>query len=157
MSRIIYHSTFSDFLLLSSGSALTACTRVTDAGPACADGADSVLEEAVRQLDEYFGGRRDSFSLPLEYRGSDFFCDIWNSLRSVRAGQTVTYSQLAAMAGHPGAQRAAGSAMRANSLLLFIPCHRVVAAHSVGGFSAGLDLKTALLEFEKEAYGENRT
>ena len=54
MSRIIYHSPFSDFLLLSSGSALTACTRVTDAGPACADGADSVLEEDEGEIQYNF-------------------------------------------------------------------------------------------------------
>lgn len=74
---------------------------------------------------------------------------ILDELRKVPAGDTVTYGELAARAGHPRAARAAGLAMRRNPTPVLVPCHRVVASNGLGGFTPGLDLKRKLLALEQ--------
>ena len=109
---------------------------------------DAVTQEAVRQLEEYFSGRRKEFTLPLAPQGTAFERLVWSVLAKVPYGRVVTYGQLASAAGRPGACRAAANAVGKNPLLILLPCHRVVAADGIGGFSAGLDRKRALLRLE---------
>lgn len=119
-------------------------------------GQDPLLRRAVAAVGELAAGREAPLP-PLDPRGSAFQLAVWAALAEVPAGEVVTYGELAALAGYPGAARAVGSAMRANPLPLFIPCHRVVAASGLGGYGGGLALKRALLAAEGVEVGEQRS
>ncbi|MBN2470218.1 MAG: methylated-DNA--[protein]-cysteine S-methyltransferase [Anaerolineae bacterium] len=137
---------------------LSACTRgeyerFKREHPAPESGrAAEILEEARRQVAEYYAGRRRAFDLPLDLSGQTPFREsVLRACASIPFGQTVTYGELAARAGHPGAARAAGGAMAHNPIGLVIPCHRVVGCdRGLHGFSApgGLEAKAALLRHE---------
>jgi methylated-DNA-[protein]-cysteine S-methyltransferase len=107
--------------------------------------------ELVERLRAYFGGRPDSFDdvdLDLEYE-TPFLERCAQELRAIPRGEVVTYGELAALAGSPGAARAAGSFCARNRLGLFVPCHRVVSAGGLGSYgSYGLGYKRRLLELE---------
>jgi len=107
--------------------------------------------ELVERLRAYFGGRPDSFDdvdLDLEY-DTPFLDRCAKELRAIPRGEVVTYGELAALAGSPGAARAAGSFCARNRLGLFVPCHRVVSAGGLGSYgSYGLGYKRRLLELE---------
>ena len=107
--------------------------------------------ELVERLRAYFGGRPDSFDdvdLDLEYE-TPFLDRCAQELRAIPRGEVVTYGELAALAGSPGAARAAGSFCARNRLGLFVPCHRVVSAGGLGSYgSYGLGYKRRLLELE---------
>lgn len=120
-----------------------------------ADGPDAVPCPALAgrlasQLDEYFAGRRTRLDVPLDLSACPAFQrDVLEACARVPAGTTVTYAELAVQAGHPGAARAAGSALAHNPLPILIPCHRVLRADGgLGGFLAGLDWKRRLLALE---------
>ncbi|MGW2249624.1 methylated-DNA--[protein]-cysteine S-methyltransferase [Kitasatospora sp. NPDC001660] len=108
------------------------------------------LAEPVAQLAAYFAGERTEFDLSLAPEGTEFRRRIWAALDGIPYGGTVTYGQLAAMAGEsPRAVRAVGGAVGANPLLIVRPCHRVLGANgSLTGFAAGVDRKRWLLELE---------
>jgi methylated-DNA-[protein]-cysteine S-methyltransferase len=105
----------------------------------------------VERLRAYFAGRADTFEdvdLDLEYE-TPFLERCSRELRAIPRGEVVTYGELAALAGAPGAARAAGSFCARNRLGLFVPCHRVVGAGGLGSYgSYGLDYKRRLLELE---------
>jgi len=108
-----------------------------------------LLLEAQRQLDAYFDGRLEEFSLPVLISGTPFEQSVMHALLEVPYGQTRTYGQIAARIGRPKASRAVGRACSKNRLLLFIPCHRIIAANgSLTGFAAGVERKRALLRLE---------
>ncbi|HEX6202826.1 MAG TPA: methylated-DNA--[protein]-cysteine S-methyltransferase [Thermoanaerobaculia bacterium] len=101
------------------------------------------------QLADYFAGRRRDFDLPLAPRGSAFQRAVWDELRRVPYGATVSYGELAARLGRPGASRAVGGANNRNPLPIVVPCHRVIGADgSLTGYGGGLDRKRALLALE---------
>jgi methylated-DNA-[protein]-cysteine S-methyltransferase len=106
------------------------------------------LAELVRR---YFEGERvdfDDVELDLSW-GTEFQVAVAEVLRGVPYGETVTYGELAALAGHPNAQRAAGTFCAGNRFPLVVPCHRVVAAAGLGGYgSLGAEYKRRLLELE---------
>lgn len=109
----------------------------------------AVVKTAMRQLDEYFAGHRREFELPLAQPGTPFQTLVWNALRSIPYGSTITYAQLADSIGRPTACRAAASACRANALGIIVPCHRVIGSSSaLTGYAGGLDRKRALLSLE---------
>lgn len=111
------------------------------------DGA--AIERAKTQLTEYFDSKRQEFDLDIELRGTDFQKSVWNVLRTIPYGRTMSYAQVAAAAGRPKAQRAAGSNIGKNPLLIVVPCHRVIKADgSLGGFGAGIENKIILQEIE---------
>ena len=108
-----------------------------------------VLEECIRQLNEYAAGQRRAFTLPLAPAGTDFQQLVWQALCAIPYGETRTYGQIAAQIGRPKAARAVGGGCNRNPILLLIPCHRVVGSSgSLTGFAAGLDVKEKLLELE---------
>jgi methylated-DNA-[protein]-cysteine S-methyltransferase len=123
---------------------------VTLAEPDARDSANSVPEVA-RLVARYFTGERVSFDgirLDLEWCSS-FQRRVADVLRAIPYGETVTYGELAALAGHPNAQRAAGTFCAQNRLPLLLPCHRVVAAGGIGSYGTlGGDYKRRLLELE---------
>ena len=92
-----------------------------------------------------------SGQIPLDVKGTAFQEAVWRELRRIPPGQTRTYGQIAAAAGHPGAVRAAGSANGANHVAVLIPCHRVIRTDgTMGGYAWGLDIKRELLRRERE-------
>jgi methylated-DNA-[protein]-cysteine S-methyltransferase len=108
------------------------------------------LDEARRELDEYFEGERRSFDLPLDWRlTKGFRSEVLHKLVEVPYGETASYAEMAAQAGRPRAYRAAGSACGSNPMPVVVPCHRVVASGGgLGGYGGGLDMKRFLLRLE---------
>ncbi|MBQ8647871.1 MAG: methylated-DNA--[Oscillospiraceae bacterium] len=113
-------------------------------------GEDGALAlRTAQELAEYFAGQRTEFDLPVDPAGTAFQKKVWEVTRSIPYGKTVTYGQLAAMAGHPGAARAAGGAMARNPVWIVTPCHRVLDGQGkLHGYSGGLHIKEALLKLE---------
>lgn len=111
--------------------------------------------EAAAQLGEYFEGRRREFSFPVKLNTSGFQEKVLVAMRKVKYGRTVSYSQLASMAGSLGASRAVGTACAKNPLPIVFPCHRVVKADgSLGEFGGGPEIKRRLLDLEGADYKE---
>jgi methylated-DNA-[protein]-cysteine S-methyltransferase len=107
------------------------------------------IAEAIRQLREYFSGRRTDFDLPLVPEGTAFQKSVWQSLLRIPYGATISYGELARWVGNPKASRAVGAANGKNPLPIVIPCHRVIGANgTLTGFGGGLPIKKALLELE---------
>jgi len=101
------------------------------------------------QLAEYFEGRRRRFDLSLAPVGSPFELAVWDALREIPYGETVSYGELAAGIGRPDAARAVGTANARNPIAVVIPCHRVIGANgSLTGFGGGLERKRLLLDLE---------
>jgi len=127
--------------------------RLANSYPAAREERGGLCAAALGQLQDYFAGRRRSFELPLDLAGlSPFAREVLAVLQQVPPGATVSYGELAARAGHPGAARAVGRVMAGNPLPLVVPCHRVVGANgALTGYSgaAGVATKKWLLEFEK--------
>jgi len=107
-------------------------------------------DELQAQLDAYFAGHRQTFDLPVVAPGSPFQERVWAALRRIAPGATVSYEELAAGVGHPGAQRAVGTANGANRLAVVIPCHRVVhKSGETGNYGGGRWRKAWLLDHER--------
>lgn len=109
-----------------------------------------LFAEAAAQLGAYFRGERKEFDLKLNPRGTDFQKKVWDLLREIPLGQTITYGELAAKTGNPKASRAVGAANGKNPLPIVIPCHRVIGSNGkLTGFAGGLEAKKTLLKLEK--------
>ncbi len=109
------------------------------------------LDEARRELEEYFAGDRTSFELPLDWSlvTSGFYARVLRQTAKLPYGVTSTYGEVAARAGNPRAFRAAGTALATNPIPLVVPCHRVLRAGGVlGGYGGGPEMKRFLLELE---------
>ncbi len=114
---------------------------VRDAGP---------LREAQRQIEEYFDGVRREFSLAIEMAGTDFQRRVWQALRAIPYGTTISYGELARRIGNPNAVRAVGLANGRNPISIIVPCHRVIGADgSLTGYGGGLERKRFPLELER--------
>ncbi|MDE6742161.1 MAG: methylated-DNA--[protein]-cysteine S-methyltransferase [Muribaculaceae bacterium] len=114
------------------------------------EGSSVVINNAIRQLNEYFGGKRREFDIPLLFAGTEFQKKLWNKLMSIPFGQTVSYRELAAQIDMPKAIRAVANANGANAISIFVPCHRVIGSdNSLTGYGGGLDAKEYLLKLEK--------
>lgn len=110
---------------------------------------DAALAEPVRQLTEYFAGRRTTFDLVLRPSGTDFQRRVWELLRAIPYGQTASYGELAAALGQPTASRAVGTANGRNPIAVVVPCHRVIGSDGgLVGFGGGLPRKRWLLGHE---------
>ncbi len=108
------------------------------------------LKQAVKEILQYLSGERKSFSVALDIQGTEFQKKVWNELRQIPYGKTISYKELAQNVKNEKACRAVGTANGRNPLSLIIPCHRVIAANgTLGGYAGGLDIKTTLLSLEK--------
>lgn len=117
-------------------------------GVRCDDGFD----EAASQLGEYLAGQRDQFDLALAPRGREFQQRVWNLVRQVPYGDTVTYGALACRLGPEVTAQQVGAAVGRNPLCVFVPCHRVVGAGGkLTGYAGGLARKRFLLDLEQPA------
>lgn len=110
---------------------------------------DPVLAAAHEQLEAYFDMRLTEFDLPLEPQGTDFQRRVWDALRRIPFGETISYAELARRIEQPKAVRAVGAANGRNPLMIIVPCHRVIGADgSLTGFGGGIDRKRWLLDHE---------
>lgn len=115
------------------------------------EGISFVIERTINQLEEYFGGQRRDFDLPLRMIGTEFQLKVWKILQEIPYGATITYSEQATRMGCPKAVRAVASANGSNPITIIVPCHRVIGTnHSLTGYTGGLDIKEALLKLESK-------
>lgn len=114
------------------------------------EGSAPILDEAVRQLDEFFAQKRKSFDLPLLFVGTDLQKAVWHELQKIPFGQTISYAEMARRIGNPKAVRAVANANGANAMAVIVPCHRVVGSDgSLTGFAGGITAKRFLLDLER--------
>jgi methylated-DNA-[protein]-cysteine S-methyltransferase len=107
------------------------------------------VERGVRELREYFAGKRTRFTVPLHLEGTAFQSRAWAVMRKIPYGRTVSYAEQAKSMRAPRAVRAVGSANGANPIPIIVPCHRVVASNGgLGGYALGLAMKRWLLAHE---------
>lgn len=142
MNQAVFHSPYGPFAVIEEGGLITRIDwsqRRSDPTP--------LLRDACRQLAEYFAGERTSFDLPLDF-GTGFQNEMRHAMVAIPFGETRTYGDLAKQLGRPA--QAIGQACGANPIPIFVPCHRVLGANSLGGFSApgGVETKVALLKLE---------
>ncbi|MBW4718017.1 methylated-DNA--[protein]-cysteine S-methyltransferase [Saccharothrix sp. SC076] len=105
--------------------------------------------DVVAQLEEFFAGKRTEFDLPLTMAGTPFQRTVWEELKAIPFGETVSYGELAARIGRPTASRAVGLANGKNPISIIVPCHRVVGSTgSLTGYGGGIERKRLLLAFE---------
>ncbi|HEY4134554.1 MAG TPA: methylated-DNA--[protein]-cysteine S-methyltransferase [Alphaproteobacteria bacterium] len=108
-----------------------------------------VLAETERQLNAYFAGKLDRFTVKLDFAGTEFQRKVWNALLTIPFGETRSYAQIAAQIGSPKAVRAVGAANGRNPISIIAPCHRVIGSTGkLTGFAGGLETKARLLGLE---------
>jgi methylated-DNA-[protein]-cysteine S-methyltransferase len=111
--------------------------------------ANATVQQAKRELAEYFGGERKRFETALAPEGTDFQRSVWKAISTVAFGETITYGELARRAGSAGSARAAGAATGRNPIGIIVPCHRIVGSDgSLTGYAGGIERKRALLALE---------
>lgn len=116
------------------------------------DDAHPILAETRDQLEQYFGGDRNTFEVPLNMIGNGFESLVWAALREIPYGETTSYGAVARAIGHPSASRAVGFANGRNPIAVIVPCHRVIGADgSLTGYGGGLERKRFLLDLERPA------
>lgn len=110
----------------------------------------SVIEAAKLRLDQYFAGQRKTFDVPLLLVGTAFQQSVWKALQRIPYGVTLSYKEVAQSIDNPKGVRAVAQAIGANSISIFVPCHRVIGSnHSLTGYAGGVEAKALLLEIEK--------
>jgi methylated-DNA-[protein]-cysteine S-methyltransferase len=111
--------------------------------------AHPILLETERQLKDYFAGKLQTFSVKLDFTGTEFQKKVWGALLTIPFGETRSYAQIARKIGQPKAVRAVGAANGKNPLSIIAPCHRVIGSDGkLTGFAGGLDVKASLLKLE---------
>jgi methylated-DNA-[protein]-cysteine S-methyltransferase len=111
-----------------------------------------MLIRVEKELNEYFCGKRKTFTVPLDMRGTHFQKQVWEALLDIPYGETRTYGELANQLGNPNATRAVGAANGRNPVAIIVPCHRVIGFDGkLTGFAGGLDAKADLLKLEGQS------
>ena len=114
------------------------------------EGNHAYLDQTRRELEEYFAGQREVFTIPLVLDGTPFQTSVWRALLDIPFGKTTSYERLAQAVGRPGAARAVGRANGDNRIAIIVPCHRVIGADgSLTGYGGGKDRKRRLLDLEQ--------
>jgi len=145
--KTCYRSPIGMLEIIGSERGIVAIHFVEDAQPSLEIPAD--LMECVRQLDEYFAGARQEFSLTLDLRGTEFQKRVWRELLKIPFGKTVSYLDVAIALGDRKTIRALGRANGQNPIVIVVPCHRVIGSDgSLTGYGGGLWRKEWLLNFE---------
>jgi len=112
---------------------------------------DQLIIKAVKQLKEYFAGKRKEFDIDLHFTGTVFQNRVWKALSQIPFGKTVAYKDIAQKIKNPKAVRAVGTANGKNPFCIIVPCHRVIAADgSIGGYGGGVSVKRRLLAIEQD-------
>jgi methylated-DNA-[protein]-cysteine S-methyltransferase len=138
------HSPIGDLTISAEDGALVAL----DWGWARDQSSDALLDRAKAQLEAYFDGKAETFDLPLSPAGTAFQQRVWTLMQTISYGKTMSYGEMADTLS--SAARAVGMACGANPIPVIIPCHRVLAASGMGGYSGegGVETKVALLRLE---------
>jgi methylated-DNA-[protein]-cysteine S-methyltransferase len=154
MTRVVHDSPLGELTIVGDGDVLTGLyfrhhwCRPDPAtfGPFVESG----FEQVRRQLDEYFGGRREEFDLAVRAAGDEFQHRVWAFIKRIPYGATTTYGEIARELGDPALGRDVGAAIGRNPLCIVVPCHRVVGKDgNLTGYAGGLQRKRFLLELEK--------
>lgn len=154
MISIVHDSPIGPLTLHSNGAAITGLEFADPRHPLKESprGRDPVLDRARRELDDYFAGKLDVFTVATAAHGTPFQKRAWAALRRIPYGATRTYGEQAAAIGSPRAFRAVGLANGRNPIAIIVPCHRVIGADgSLTGFGGGLHRKKFLLDLERRA------
>ena len=127
--------------------------------PDVSTNADStILNECIRQLEEYFSGQRTIFDLPVSQHGTEFQQRVWDVLKTIPYGKTVNYAEVAKRINAPKSARAVGVACGKNKVWIIVPCHRVIGADgSLTGYAGGLECKKWLLDHENNVLKKNHS
>lgn len=146
MARLTVKTPVGDLTITETGGAITTVTWGGDAGDETA-----LLKEAKAQIDAYFAGDLQKFDLPLTVHGSDLQRRVCAEMLKIPFGETRTYGDLAEILDTPA--QAIGQACGGNPIPVIVPCHRVLAANGLGGYSGGtgIETKVALLKHEGAA------
>ena len=112
----------------------------------------ALIAKTKVELEEYFKGLRTRFDIPIKLNGTEFQNMVWQEMLNIPYGRVLSYGELAKKVNNPKAVRAIGNVCHNNKILIIIPCHRVVAKNSIGGFGCGIEMKIKLLELEKNKY-----
>ena len=113
------------------------------------EGENLPIKQIRVELEDYFKHPFASFKTPIEMVGTDFQKQVWEEIRNIRSGSTITYSEIAEKIENPNAVRAVGNALNANKLSIIIPCHRVLTKDmDFGGYNGGQNRKSWLLQHE---------
>jgi methylated-DNA-[protein]-cysteine S-methyltransferase len=113
---------------------------------------DPILNHAAHELTDYFAGTLKAFTVPLDFRGTEFQKSVWAALLAIPFGETRSYGEIARQIGRPAASRAVGAANGRNPISIIAPCHRVIGANgALTGFAGGLAAKALLLGIEGHA------
>lgn len=111
-----------------------------------------LLLETEKQLNDYFAGKSNTFSITLDFSGTLFQKKVWQALLTIPYGQTRSYAEIARQIGNPKAVRAVGAANGKNPISIIAPCHRVIGSNGkLTGFAGGLEVKSRLLQIEAAA------
>lgn len=109
-----------------------------------------VLEDCINQLDEYFNGKRQEFTIPYSMEGTDFQKKVWTALTKIPFAETGSYKDIAVSVGNEKAVRAVGMTNGKNKLSIVVPCHRIIGSNGkLTGYAGGLWRKEWLLQHEK--------
>jgi len=111
---------------------------------------DPLTARVIKELDDYFAGKSERFSVPLDpLEGTSFQRKVWDQLQQIPYGQILSYGDVAKAVGNPRGARAVGLANKRNCIPIIIPCHRVIRTNGdLGGYDSGLHIKKILLELE---------
>ena len=152
-NKVFYKTSIGWISIEDNGKALTQINFEDAFGETC--GEESLITElALRQLEEFFAGKRKVFALPLSPEGTEFMQKVWQALASIPYGEVRTYGDIAKQIGAPKAYRAVGMACNRNPLPIIVPCHRVIGANGrLVGYAGGLETKATLLALEKTNVG----
>jgi methylated-DNA-[protein]-cysteine S-methyltransferase len=116
-----------------------------------------LIEETIRQLEEYFKNERTAFDIPIRFVGTDFQISVWQKLIEIPFGKTNSYLELSNQLGNPKAIRAVASANGANAISILIPCHRIIGSNGeLTGYAGGLPAKKKLLTLENKTIGNEQ-
>lgn len=116
----------------------------------------AILKESIAQITEYFDGKRKEFDLKLQPSGTDFQLKVWEEVKKVTFGKTVSYLDIAIKTGSKNNTRAVGLANGKNPIPIIIPCHRIIGTNGkLTGYAGGLERKKWLLQHELQFSGNN--
>jgi methylated-DNA-[protein]-cysteine S-methyltransferase len=145
-----------ELTLVASDAGLTAILWENDdpnrvrLGAMSEDRDNPILTAAEEQLHAYFAGTLTTFTVPLDFRGTDFQKSVWAALLTIPFGETRSYGEIAKQIGRPSASRAVGAANGRNPISIIAPCHRVIGSSgALTGFAGGLEAKALLLAIER--------
>lgn len=149
MAAWIFPSPIGDLTLIATNDALTEIRFGASVGEETIE-STPVLRKAAEELNAYFAGTLQGFTIPLAPKGTAFQQAVWQALCAIPYGQTASYGEIAARIGNPKAARAVGMANNRNPLPIVIPCHRVIGkSGSMVGYGGGLPVKERLLTLEQ--------